>query len=67
MQDLQDDDLQDEHPEPPEVKGFSTPLMPNRENFFVMSPESHFGHETSGFDPETSFSNSSEHLLHLYS
>jgi hypothetical protein len=64
---LQDEELQDEQPEPPEVTGFSTPLMPNRENFFVMSLEAHFGQETSGFAPETSFSKSSAHALHLYS
>lgn len=67
LQDLQDDELQDEHPEPPDVTGFSTPLIPNRENFLVIFPEPHFGHVTSGFDPETSFSNSSGHSLHLYS
>jgi len=67
LQDLQDDELQDEQPEPPDVTGFSTPLMPNRENFLVIFPELHFGQFTSGFEPETSFSNSSEHLLHLYS
>ena len=67
MHDLQDEALHDEQPEPEEDAGFSTPLMPKRENFFVILTESHFGHETSGFDPETSFSKSSEQSLHLYS
>jgi hypothetical protein len=64
---LHDDELQDEQPEPPEVTGFSTPLMPNRENFFVIFPELHLGQLISGLVPETSFSKSSEHSLHLYS
>jgi hypothetical protein len=34
---LQDDELHEEQPDPPdEVTGFSTPLIPKRENFFVM-------------------------------
>jgi hypothetical protein len=62
------EDLHEEHPEPPaEVTGFSTPLIPKRENFFLIFFELHFGHETSEFDPETSFSKSSEQSLHLYS
>jgi len=62
------EEVHEEHPEPPaEVTGFSTPLMPNRENFFVIFFELHFGHETSGFAPETSFSKFSLQSLHLYS
>jgi hypothetical protein len=60
--------LQEVHPELPEEEtGFSTPLMPKRENFFVMFFELHFGHETSGLVPETSFSKSSVQSLHVYS
>ena len=67
-QDLQDDELQELHPDPPDdVTGFSTPLIPKRENFFVTFLELHFGHETSGLVPETSFSKSSEQPSHLYS
>ncbi len=61
---MQDDELHELHPEPEEATGFSTPLIPKRENFFVRFPEPHFGHETSGFGPETSFSNSSAQSLH---
>jgi len=65
---LQEDELHEEQPEPPEeVTGFSTPLIPKRENFFLIFFDPHFGHETSGLDPETSFSKSSEQSLHLYS
>jgi len=46
---------------------FSTPLMPKTENFFLIFWELHFGHETSGFVPETSFSNSFSQFWHLYS
>jgi hypothetical protein len=47
-------------------KGFSTPLMPKVENFFVTSAPSHLGHLTS-VEPKTSFSNSSPQEPHLYS
>ncbi len=68
LQDLQEDELQELQPDPPDdVTGFSTPLIPKRENFFVTFLELHFGHETSGLVPETSFSKSSEHSSHLYS
>jgi len=48
---LQVDLLHEEQPDPPEVTGFSTPLMPKSENFFVMFLELHLGHDTSGSDP----------------
>jgi len=62
------DEVHEEHPEPPaEVTGFSTPLIPKRENFFLMFFELHFGQETSGFAPETNLSKFSEQSSHLYS
>ena len=63
LQELQEPELQDEQPV---EAGFSTPLMPNTESFFLMSAELHFTQDTFWF-PKTSFSNSSPHLLHLYS
>jgi hypothetical protein len=39
LQELQEPELQDEHPED---VGFSTPLMPNTENFFSTFFELHF-------------------------
>ena len=68
LHELHDDLLHEVQPElPDEETGFSTPVMPKRENFFVMFFELHFGQETSGFVPETSFSKSSVQSLHLYS
>jgi hypothetical protein len=65
---LQEEDVHDEQPEPPDdVTGFSTPLIPKRENFFVMLCELHRGQSISGLEPETSFSKSSEQSLHVYS
>ena len=55
------------HPEPEEVTGLSTPLMPKRENFFLMFTEPHFGHDTGGLDDDTSFSKFSEQSVHAYS
>jgi hypothetical protein len=65
---LHEDELHDEQPElPEEGAGLSPPLMPKRDNFFVTFLEAHFGHSMSGFEPMTSFSNSSWHSLHMYS
>jgi hypothetical protein len=66
LQELQVDLLQVPHAEPAEVTGFSTPLIPKRENFFFTSKEPHEGHFTSLL-PETSSSNSSEQAVHVYS
>ena len=68
LQELQEDLLHEEQPELPEdVTGFSTPLMPKSENFFVMFLELHFGQATSGFAPDTSFSKLYLQALHVYS
>jgi len=45
---LHEDELQEEQLEPDEDVCFSTPLMPNTENFFLIFFELHFWHETSG-------------------
>ena len=63
LQELQEPELQLEHPE--EVC-FSTPLMPKVENFFTTFSETHSGHDTVVF-PKTSFSNSRPQAEHLYS
>jgi len=63
---LQEDELQEVQPEPDETC-FSTPLMPNTENFFLIFFELQSGQEISGFTPETSFSNSFLQSWHLYS
>jgi hypothetical protein len=63
LQELQEPELQVEHPE--EVC-FSPPLMPKSENFFTTSAEVQWGHETVAF-PKTSFSNSRPHDEHVYS
>ena len=63
LQELQEPELQVEHPE--EVC-FSPPLMPKSENFFITSAEVQLGHETAAF-PKTSFSNARPHDVHVYS
>jgi hypothetical protein len=63
LQELQEPELQLEHPE--EVC-FPTPLMPKVENFFTTLSEVHSGHDTPVF-PNTSFSKSIPHAAHLYS
>ena len=63
LQELQEPELQLEHPE--EVC-FPAPLMPKVENFFTTLSEVHSGHDTPVF-PKTSFSNSRPHAAHLYS
>lgn len=59
---LQEDLL---HEEPPE-KGFSTPLIPKADIFFVVFLELHLGHLTAP-GPKTSSSNSLPQSPHLYS
>jgi hypothetical protein len=57
-------EVQPDEDEP--AKGFSTPLIPKTENFFVTSLEPHFGQETS-FETKTRTSNSSLQAGHMYS
>ncbi len=65
---MQDDELHEEHPDPPEeVTGLSTPLMPKRENFFVTFAELHLVHVISELELITNFSKSSEQSLQVYS
>ena len=63
---LHEDELHEEQPETEEVC-FSTPLIPKRENFFLMFFELHVGQAIAGFEPETSFSNSFPQPSHVYS
>jgi hypothetical protein len=63
LQELQEPELQVEHPD---AVCFSPPLMPKRDNFFTTSPEVQLGHEMVVF-PKTSFSNSRPHEVHVYS
>jgi hypothetical protein len=61
------EELQEVQLAPDEEDSFLTPLIPKMENLFLIFFELHAGHETSGFEPETSFSNSSLQLIHVYS
>jgi hypothetical protein len=55
---------EDEHPPQPELPeegaedAFDDRPMPKRDRSFSVFFELHFSHETSGFDPKTSFSKS---------
>jgi hypothetical protein len=47
LQELQEPLLQEVQPADEEpAKGFSTPLIPKAEIFFVRSPDEHFGQQT---------------------
>ena len=63
LHELQEPELQLEQPED---VCFSTPLIPNVENFLTTLSEEQFGQATRVF-PNTSFSNSRPHAAHLYS
>jgi len=63
LHELHDPEL---HPAQPEEVCFSTPLIPNVENFFTTLSEVQFGQDTAD-EPNTSFSNSRLQAEHLYS
>lgn len=58
---------EEEHPPQPELPEDSDePLdrpMPNRDIFFSVLSDPHFSHVTTGYDPNTSFSNSALHAM----
>jgi hypothetical protein len=58
--------LQEPHPEELPAKGFSTPLIPNTENFFRTSSDPQAG-QAMLWEPMTSFSKSWPQDPHLYS
>jgi hypothetical protein len=61
LQELQEPLLQEVQPADDEpAKGFSTPLMPNADIFFLTSGDEHLGQATSCL-PNTSFSKFSLH------
>jgi hypothetical protein len=68
LQVLQEPPLQEPQPEAagPAAACFSPPLMPKVDIFFLMFPEVHFGHWTTVL-AKTSFSNSSQQSLQVYS
>lgn len=62
MQELQEPALQEEQPD----EERSTPLMPKTENFFLTSSDPQATQYTF-CAPNTSFSNSFPHFVHVYS
>jgi len=66
LQVLQDPPLQELQPEDDPAEGFSPLLMPKVDIIFLIFSEEHFGHTTMVL-AKTSFSNSSQQSLQVYS